>query len=124
VEFSADPDSSVGVICRYDPATGWYEFNIHPDRTYTILFGQRLAEGIVRYTPLVVSESEQISPTVNEIGLVCQGNILTPYVNTVQLRRRQETQRVLTDGRVGLSAASSQSGGAAASFDWVSVGDP
>ena len=54
---------------------------------YTILFGQWLAEGIARYTPLVVSQSEEIRPTVNEIGLVCQDDVLTPYVNSVQLRQ-------------------------------------
>jgi hypothetical protein len=122
VDFTAG--ASAGVICRYDSGLGWYEFNIHPDGAYTILFGQWLAEGIARYTPLVVSESEHISPSVNEIGLVCQGNILTPYVNTVQLRRRQETQRVLTDGQVGVTAASSGPGGQAVAFDWISVGSP
>jgi hypothetical protein len=124
VEFGASTGSSAGVICRYDASLGWYEFNIHPDRTYTILFGRWLADGIARYTPLVVSESEDISPTINEIGLVCQDNVLTPYVNTVQLRRRQETLHVLTDGRVGVTAASSGAGGQAVAFDWISVGNP
>ena len=116
--------ASAGVICRYNPAGGWYEFNIHPDGTYTILFGQWLADGIARYVPLVVSQSEQIRPTVNEIGLVCQDDVLTPYVNSVQLRRRQETQHVLTDGQVGVSGASADAGGVVISFDWISVGSP
>ncbi|HET6847068.1 MAG TPA: hypothetical protein VFH29_09555 [Anaerolineales bacterium] len=118
------PGASAGVVCRYDPDLGWYEFDIYADRSYSILFGQWLADGIARYTPLVVSESDAISPTVNEIGLVCQDNILTPYVNSTQLRRRQETQHLLTSGQVGLSAASSEAGAATVSFDWVSVGGP
>lgn len=124
VDFGAGLGTSAGLICRYDAGSGWYEFNIHPDQTYAILFGQWLADGIARYTPLVVSQSEEISPTTNEIGLVCQDDVLTPYVNSVQLRRRQEKQHVLTTGQVGVSAASSESGGQAISFDWVSVGSP
>ena len=124
VDFDGNGDSSAGVLCRYDAGVGWYEFNIYPDRTYNLLFGQWLAEGIARYTPLVVSESDEISPAVNEIGLVCQGDVLTPYVNSVQLRRRQETLHVLTEGQVGVSAASAAAGGQAVSFDWVSVGNP
>jgi hypothetical protein len=98
VELGAGGPGAAGVICRYDRGGGWYEFNVYADQTYTLLFGQWLAEGIARYTPLVVSESEEITPSVNEIGLVCQGDILTPYVNGVQLRRRQETLHVLSGG--------------------------
>jgi len=119
-----DGSSSAGLICRYDPALGWYEFNVHPDGTYALLFGQWLADGIVRYLPLVVAQSDQILATANEIGLACQGDILTPFINGTQIRRRQETQHVLTAGKVGVSAASFADRGATVSFDWVSVGDP
>jgi hypothetical protein len=124
VDFGAGVGASAGLICRYDAGRGWYEFNIHPDGAYTILFGQWLEEGIARYAPLVVSESDTISPTVNEIGLVCEGDILTPFVNSVQLRRRQEALHVLTEGQVGVSAASSGAGRPTIAFDWISVGDP
>lgn len=124
VDFGSAAGSSAGIICRYDPSLGWYEFDIYPDRSYAILFGQWLADGIARYTPLVVSESDQIDPATNEIGLLCQDNILTPYVNSTQLRRRQEAQHILTAGQIGLSAASSEAGGAVLSFDQVSVGPP
>jgi hypothetical protein len=124
VDFGSAVGSSAGVICRYDPGLGWYEFDIYPDRSYSIFLGQWLADGIARYTPLVVSQSDQILPAMNEIGLLCQDNILTPYVNSTQLRRRQESQHVLTAGQIGLSAASSEAGGTVISFDQVSVGEP
>ena len=124
VELGAGGPGAAGVICRYDQGTGWYEFNIYADQTYTLLFGQWLAEGIARYTPLVVTQSEEITPSVNEIGLVCQGDILTPYVNGVQLRRRQETLHVLSEGAVGLSAASFESAPLVILFDWVRVTEP
>jgi hypothetical protein len=124
VELDAGGQGTIGLICRYDPRVGWYEFNIHADRTYTLLFGQWLAEGIPHYTPLAIAESEKILPGMNEVGLVCEGNILTPYVNGVQLRRRQETLHVLEDGQVGLSAASFESAPLRMLVDWVSVDNP
>jgi len=124
VEFSAGGQGATGLICRYDPAAGWYEFNIYADRTYTLLFGQWLAEGVARYTPLVVASSEKIDAAVNEIGLVCAGDVLTPYINGVQLRRRQETQHVLHEGQVGISAASFESASLSILVDWIGAGDP
>lgn len=124
VEFGAGGRGSAGMICRYDQAAGWYEFNIFADRTYTLLFGQWLAEGVARYTPLVIAESEEIIPSGNEIGLVCEGDILTPYINGVQMRRRQETMHVLHEGRIGVSAASFEDSPLEISYDWISVGSP
>ena len=124
VEFGAGGRGAAGLICRYDQAVGWYEFNIYADQTYTLLFGQWLAEGIARYAPLVTAQSEQISPTVNEISLVCEGDVLTPYINNVQMRRRQETVHVLAEGRLGVSAAAFEVAPLAIAFDWIRVSEP
>jgi hypothetical protein len=102
------------------PAAGWYEFNIYADSTYAILFGQWLAEGVARYTPLVISEAEAIRPGANEIGLACEGDVLTPYINGVQIRRRQERLHVLHEGQVGVSAASFETAPLVIVVDWVS----
>ena len=124
LEFGAGGQGAAGLICRYDQAVGWYEFNIYADQTYALLFGQWLAEGVARYTPLVIAESEEIIPSVNELAFVCQGDILTPYINGVQMRRRQENVHVLNEGKVGLSAASFESAPVRISYDWVSVSNP
>lgn len=124
VEFEAAGEVSAGVICRYDPALGWYEFNIHADQTYALLFGQWLQEGIARYTPLVVSRSEEITPTENEISLECVEDKLTPHINGIQIRTRQEKLHVLTEGKVGVSAASFGSAPLGVSYDWIRVGIP
>jgi hypothetical protein len=89
-----------------------------------LLFGQWLADGVARYTPLVVAKSEEIAPSVNEIGLQCDGDILTPYINGVQLRRRQEKLHVLEQGQVGISASSFESAPLVILYDWVSVAEP
>lgn len=122
VEFGPDGAGAAGLVCRYDRGAGWYEFNIYADQTYTLLFGEWLQDGVIRYTPLVISESEKISPAANEIGLECAGDVLTPFVNGVQLRRRQEKQHVLGEGQVGASVASFEEYPLVISYDWVAVG--
>ena len=124
VDLGTSGGGASGLVCRHDPASGWYEFNIYADKTYAILFGQWLAEGVARYTPLVISESEAIHPGANEIGLACEGDVLTPYINGVQIRRRQETLHVLHEGQVGVSAASFETAPLVIVVDWVRVGNP
>jgi hypothetical protein len=124
VDLGTSGEGAAGLICRHDPAAGWYEFNIYADHTYAVLFGQWLAEGVARYTPLVVSESEAIRPGANEIGLACEGDVLTPYINGVQIRRRKETVHVLHKGQIGVSAASFETAPLVIVVDWVRVGNP
>lgn len=117
-------DGAAGIVCRYDPNSGWYELNIYPDQTYVLLFGQWLVPGVVRYTPIVHSQSEKIQANQNDIGLQCQGNILTPFINGVRMRQRVENTYGLTRGKVGISAASFQDAPTAILYDWVEVTQP
>jgi hypothetical protein len=41
-KVSASPSGSVGLICRYSEAFGWFEFNVASDGTYNALYGQWL----------------------------------------------------------------------------------
>ncbi len=113
-----------GLVCRYDEQQGWYEFDIHDDQTYVLLFGQWLADGVARYTPLVQAESEKIQPGQNEIGLLCEGDVLTPFVNGTQLRRREERTFGLTTGKIGVAASSFQDAPEIIAYDWVRVSSP
>ncbi len=117
-------NNAAGVVCRYSKANGWYEFNIYPDQTYVLLYGQWLAPGVARYTPLFRSSSEKIRADENDIGLLCQGNVLTPFINGVQLRQRPENTFGLTNGQVGLSAASFETAPISILVDWVKVAEP
>ena len=117
-------DGAVGLVCRYDERKGWYEFNIHEDQTYQLLFGQWLAPGVARYTPLFQGESENIAPDANTIGLECQGNTLTPFINGIQMRRWQEQKFGLLSGQVGLSASSFQDIPFTIAFDSFKVIEP
>jgi hypothetical protein len=117
-------DGAAGIVCRYGPSAGWYELNVYPDQTYVLLYGQWVAPGVVRYTPIVRSQSEKIQAGQNDIGLQCQGNILTPFINGVQMRQRVENTYRLTTGKVGISAASFEDAPTAILYDWVKVGEP
>ncbi len=106
VEDRAGQTGAMGVVCRYTEDKGWYEFNIYPDQTYEILYGQWLSPGLARYTPLFRGESAKIKGDANEIGLSCVGSMLTPFINGTQMRIWQDNRIGLTDGKIGISAAS------------------
>lgn len=124
VEVRSGGDGAVGVVCRYSEKNGWYEFNIYADQTYTLLFGQWLTQGVARYTPVFKSSSEKIQSGTNEIGLLCQGDVLTPFINGVQMRQWDEQKYGLQQGKIGISASSFQNIPFTAAFDWVKVSQP
>ncbi len=117
-------DGAVGLVCRYDLTKGWYEFNIYADRTYELLYGQWLTPGVARYTPLYHGESEKIQSDENRIGLRCQGNALTPFVNGTQLRTWTELKFGLAEGKAGLAVSSFEDAPFTIAFDWIKVSEP
>lgn len=124
--FLSGNDGALGVICRYSKTNGWYEFNIYADQTYMLLYGQWLTEGMASYVPLYQGESEKIrvGGEANEIGLSCRANILTPYINGVQMRKWEEKKFGLTNGEIGISASAFENAPITAGFDWVKVSEP
>jgi hypothetical protein len=117
-------DGAGGLICDYDEAKGWYEFNIFADQSYQLLFGQWLAPGIVRYTPLYQGESRAIRSDVNDLALQCQGSLLAPSINGEALQKWSEQRFELKAGKIGLSAASFTEVPFSLAFDWVKVSKP
>jgi|CXWL01.1.fsa_nt_gi hypothetical protein len=122
-KISASPSGSVGLVCRYNEAQGWYEFNIASDGTYSALFGQWLAPGIAKYVPLATDASNGLNPgNINsEIGLSCQDNFMILYVNETLLRRLDVTKYGLAEGSIGVTAASFIETPMTVFFDWVKV---
>ncbi len=117
-------NGAAGVVCRYSQKDGWYELNVYSDQTYVLLYGQWLAPGVARFTPMVRSQSEKIQSGQNDIGLQCQGKGLTPLINGVQMRQRLDNTFALTAGQVGLSAASFADAPIAILYGWVKVSLP
>jgi hypothetical protein len=124
VEDLAGQAGAVGIVCRYSQDQGWYEFNVYADQTYELLYGKWLAPGLPRYTPLFQGISEKIKPDANEIGLVCQGNTLTPFINGTQMRIWQDNKFGLVNGKIGISAASFADVPFTTAYDWVKVSLP
>ncbi len=122
----ASSPESIGLVCRYTEQNGWYEFNVSSDGSYSVLYGQWLADGVARYIPIAIDRSEYLNPAGadNEIGLTCQGTTLWLYINGKLFRKLNETRFLLTDGKVGLNVSSFENDPVLAGFDWVRVGDP
>jgi hypothetical protein len=124
VEDLAGDGGAVGLVCRYFQDQGWYEFNVYADQTYELLYGQWLSPGLPRYTPLFQGISEKIKADANEIGLVCQGTTLTPFINGTQMRIWQDNKFGLKNGQIGISAASFTDVPFTVAYDWVKVSLP
>jgi hypothetical protein len=121
---SASPTGSIGLICRYDEEAGWFEYNVSSDGTYNALYGQWLAPGVVKYTPISSDRSGLLtvgSPNY-ELGLACQDNYLFLYVNDSLLRRLDVTNYGLIEGKIGISVSSLREAPITVLFEWVRVG--
>jgi hypothetical protein len=125
-KFLGTAAGSLGVICDYSESNGWYEFNLASDGTYSVLFGQWLAQGIAQYAPIATDTTEYIQPGKldYEIGLACQENILLLYINGKLFRKLDVTHYGLTQGKVGINASSFEDIPMTATFDWVKVEKP
>jgi hypothetical protein len=124
VQSRTSGDGSPGLVCDYDERKGWYEFNIFQDQTYQLLFGQWLSKDVVRYTPLYQGKSQDVRMDENTIGLLCQGNVLTPSINGLPLRQWPEQKFGLQAGQVGVSASSFADAPFSIAFDWVKISEP
>jgi hypothetical protein len=124
-KFSGPPTGSTGLICRYSES-GWYEFNITSDGTYNVLFGQLLGESVANYLPIASDPSEYLTPGVMdyEIGLLCQQNFLSLFINEKLFRKLDVTRFALTTGKAGVAAASFDEVPAIVTLDWFKVSTP
>ncbi|MDK1080433.1 MAG: hypothetical protein QGD88_03050 [Anaerolineae bacterium] len=124
-ESQANDVTSIGLVCNYDEQAGWYEFNISSDGTYSVLYGQWLAEGIAQYIPIRNDASEriQIGKATNEIGLDCYEDTLQLYINGKLIRKLDVAHIGLKSGKVGISLASFDETPVILTFDWVKVSE-
>ncbi len=121
-KFTGSPSGSMGLICRYSES-GWYEFNVASDGTYSVLLGQWLSEGIAQYTPIATdtSQSLQSGNMGYEIKLTCQDNILLLYINQNLFRKTDITNYGLPEGKIGITASSFEETPVTMFFEWLQV---
>jgi hypothetical protein len=122
----AGSPTSIGLICRYREADGWFEYNVSADGTYGVLYGQWLANGIADYLPILSAPSKAIQPsgTSQEIGLVCSGTTLSLYIDGTLIRNVDVSRYELGEGKVGVAVSSFENTPIIATFDWVRVSAP
>lgn len=113
------PTGSFGLICRHSE-NGWYEFNIYSDKTYNLVYGKQLTEGIAKYIPLSTGFSAHITPS-SEIGLHCQDNFLLLYVDNNLVKRIDVTNYGLGEGQIGITASSVLEAPVSINFEWIQV---
>lgn len=123
-KFTAAPSGSVGLICGYDE-TGWFEFSVASDGTYSLLMAEQLGEGIANYTPLATDSTGYLQPgnLTYEIGLTCQETTLLLYVNDTLVRNFDISRYGNSEGKVGITVASFNEIPMTASFDWFRVSE-
>jgi len=123
----ASSPASVGLVCRYSEEQGWLEFNASTDGTYNILYGKWLTVGIAEYLPVADDASSNViqpSGATQTIGLLCEGNTLSLYVNDIVLRRVDVERFGLTEGSVGIAVSSYENIPVIAAFDRVTISEP
>lgn len=117
---------SIGLICRYSEAKGWFEYNISTDGTYNVLYGKWLANGIVEYLPITFGSSKEIQPSgsVQQIGLTCSDTTLLLYIDNQPIRQVNVSRYELSEGKVGIAVASYENVPVVTAFDWVKIEAP
>jgi hypothetical protein len=122
----AGSPASIGLICRYSETDGWLESNVYSDGTYSVLYGQWLADGIANYLPVLSSSSSAILPSGSsqEIGLICSGTTLSLLIDQTIIRNVDVSRFELASGKVGITVSSFENIPVIAVFDWVRVSEP
>ena len=133
VEVSAEnrgnSDNSVSLICRYDPADGWYEFVIANTGRYSIDYVITKSDKTTIYSKLADGGFSKIKSgkDTNQYGATCQGRTLTLSINGVDVKTIDDNQYVLKKGKIGLSVSSSFKTAnlpTKVGIDWIKISQP
>ncbi len=116
----------VSLVCRYDPAVGWYEFNVANNGLYNIYFMEVLDSGKIRENRIVNGGANAINQgkAVNEYSATCQGEELTLYINGEKIISHKERRYALRSGQVGVSVSSGNVLPILIEMDWIKVSEP
>ena len=125
-ENRAGSPSSTGLLCRYSEENGWFEYNVSTDGTYNLLYGNWLTVGIADYLPITDGSSNLIQPSgaSQQIGFLCSDTTVTLLINETIIRSVDVARYELTEGNVGITAASYENTPIIAAINWVTVREP
>lgn len=122
----AGSPASIGLVCRYSETEGWLEYNVSTDGTYSLLYGNWLANGVAEYFPIMDGSSNLIQPSgaAQEIGMLCSGTTVSLLVNQTVIRNADVSRYELILGKIGITASSFENAPVVAAFNWVRVSEP
>ena len=129
VELQADNrgknNNSISLICRYDPAVGWYEFNIANNGLYEILYADSSGDSI-GYSRITNGGSNEIKQgkDSNEYSISCVGDKLTLNINGEEVNSITEKNYGLREGGVGMSVSAFNVLPILVEMDWFKVSEP
>lgn len=130
LEVSADNrgrnNNSISLVCRHDPETGWYEFNIANSGVYNILYAEVGKGGKIKYNYIDNGGSLAIKQgkNVNEYGIICKGNELSLFINGEDVKTVKENKYALREGGVGISVSSFNVLPILIEMDWIKIIEP
>lgn len=117
-------NNNVSLICRYDEAEGWYEFNIANNGMYWIyVYDERGGQGFVELASGGSNEIRMGKDT-NQYSAVCNGRKLTLYINGVETNSIEDNKFVLRDGMVGVSVSSFDVIPINVEVEWFTIMEP
>lgn len=119
-------NNAVSLICRYDSNVGWYEFNITNGGLYNIYAMEVLGDGKYRYNRVANGGSFAIKQGkgVNEFSAICQGQLLTLYINGEKVATATAEKYSFGEGRAGVGVASFDVLPVTVSMDSFTVSEP
>ncbi len=122
-----NPNSNVMLVCRYDEANGWYEFNVANNGLYTIRFGKwNNSKTGADYANVADGATTKIlgGSGTNEYSAVCKDDMLSLFINGFEIRTVKDTRFFLTQGNIGVGVQSFNQTPVEVWFDSLTVSAP
>jgi hypothetical protein len=115
-------DGNYGLLCRFSEPTRFYYFSITGDGYYAILKVDGDVTEVLTGLGYLPSRVILTDGQPNSIRAVCEGDVLTLFVNGEQVARVRDD--ALPRGDVGMAVGAGPSGSIRVHFDDIVISDP
>jgi hypothetical protein len=121
VRNSAGNDNFFSLVCRYDEAVGWYEFNVSSGGLWSLL---RYDVNTGKYNLMYNGGSFNINMGQDEnvFSLECRGNEISAYINNRLMKT--VTDKRIAEGYIGISVSAFEQVPVKISFDTLVISEP
>jgi len=118
--------NGVGLICRYTDI-GWYEVQFSNSQSFSIYAVDNVgivSQGYNEVVRIDYAKEIQSGLSTNTYAMTCKGNVITLFVNGVQVWEFVDEQFGLGEGSIGISVWSPQKLPLNVNFESVTVSEP